>query len=64
MTLANVSELMFNYVKAGVIGQRQFIYDIEKTAIDKLTLKDLFTTPNSTKLLWGLAAFHNRKLSP
>lgn len=65
VTLANLSELMFSYAAvANVIDRRQFIYDLEKCAIDKMVLKDKFTAYNSTKLLWGLAKFHNRKLAP
>lgn len=45
-------------------SKRQFIYDLEQVALEKLTLKDAFTTIDSTKLLWGLAKFQNRKISP
>lgn len=47
-----------------VNNKRQFIYDLENTALDKLILKDKFNTINSTRLLWGLAKFTNRHLNP
>jgi hypothetical protein len=49
---------------ANITSKRQFIYDIEKFVSDKLILKDWFTTINSTKFLWALSKFQNRKLSP
>mmetsp|Transcript_7118 Transcript_7118/g.11275 ORF Transcript_7118/g.11275 Transcript_7118/m.11275 type:complete len:93 (-) Transcript_7118:768-1046(-) len=71
VTLANVSDLMFCYgaVLPSVVSdettkemkaittKRQFIYDIEKCAYDKMVVKDKFTTINSTRYLWGLAKF-------
>jgi hypothetical protein len=32
--------------------------------MDKLILKEEFTTINSTKFLWGLSKFANRNLNP
>ena len=64
VSIANVGELMFSYVAAGVTEPRQFIYDLEHTAVDKFTLRDNFSALNSTKLLWGLARFRNRDLVP
>jgi hypothetical protein len=49
---------------AGVTQKRQFIYDIESISIDKLVVKDKFTTQDSTKSLWGLAKFQNRVINP
>jgi hypothetical protein len=51
---------MFAYgaiAPASVNDKRQFLYDIENTAINKLIMKDKFNTINSTKMLWGLAKF-------
>ena len=47
-----------------VTEKRQFIYDIEKAAMDKLILKDMFNSIYSTKFLWGLSKFTNRNLCP
>ena len=56
---------MYNYSAiANITDKRQFIYDIEKAAMDKLILKDEFTTINSTKFLWGLSKFTNRNMNP
>jgi|TARA_B110001450_G_C17383138_1_gene384540 hypothetical protein len=64
-SLANLSDIMYSYSAiANITEQRQFIYDIENTAISKLILKDKFNTINSTKFLWGLAKFQNRLLNP
>lgn len=49
---------------AGVMDKRQFIYDLENAAEDKLVMKDMFNTIDSTKLLWGLSKFMNRNLNP
>ncbi len=78
VTLANLGDLMFCYgaVLPSVVSdettkemkaittKRQFIYDLEKCAYDKMAVKDKFTTINSTRYLWGLAKFQNRNVNP
>ena len=67
VSIKNISDLMFAYgavANQSVNDKRQFIYDLENTSIEKLTMKDKFNTVDSTKLLWGLAKFTNRNLNP
>mgnify|MGYP006893259590 CR=1 FL=1 len=44
--------------------KRQFLYDLENSAIDKVVMKDKFNTIDTTRMLWGLAKFTNRNLNP
>ena len=45
VSIQNLSNLMFYYSAiANVTEKRQFIYDIENTAADKLILKEKFNT--------------------
>jgi len=67
VSIANLADLMFAYGAVAppqVNDKRQFLHDLENTAIEKLVMKDQFTTVASTKMLWGLAKFYNRNLSP
>jgi hypothetical protein len=58
VSIANLGEIIFCYgAIANIYEKRQFFYDIESIALEKITLKEKFNTVNSTKFLWGLSKF-------
>ncbi len=64
MKMSHVSDLMFLFANAGLKSTKNFMYQIERIADQKLALKEEFITINSTRLLWGFSKFLNSKLAP
>lgn len=64
MKFSNVSDLMYHYVQGDMLQDKKFIYYLEKTADDQLTLVEEFNTLNTSKLLWGYGKFVNKNMSP
>ena len=64
MKFSNVSDLMYHYVQGDMLQDKKFIYYLEKTADDQLTLLEEFNTLNTSKLLWGYGKFVNKNMSP
>jgi len=64
LKFSNVSDLMYHYVQGDMLQDKKFIYYLEKTADDQLTLLEEFNTLNTSKMLWGYGKFVNKNMSP
>ena len=65
-SIANLADIVFAYSQVSLLNVKELNFKglIERSILDRVTLKDFFNTLNATKILWALAKQANNKISP